>query len=258
MRDLTERRPVPVRLCAARAAGGELWLPAGRHRVESGDAGPLALTDVTLRTGEPPAPATPGVRTVRARDWSGDRRTVVVGPGQSVYLQTYENDNPGWKATFNGRSLTPVRLDGWQQGFLVPAGPGGTVTLFYEPSTAYRAGWSAARWASWRCSRSPWCGPRGRRRRGPPARAPGARLVLGTVALTAVVVLVAGPLAVAVPVLALLAWWRPGLLAPVALVAMAAAGVTAALGAGRPVGGARARSARWPRRWPWWRWWRRW
>jgi arabinofuranan 3-O-arabinosyltransferase len=36
--------------------------------------------------------------------------------------------------------LTPVRVDGWKQGWLVPAGRAATVTLTYGPDTAYRAG----------------------------------------------------------------------------------------------------------------------
>ena len=47
------------------------------------------------------------------------------------------NFNPGWGATLNGHVLTPVRLDGWQQGFIVPAGPGGTITLSFRPAAAY-------------------------------------------------------------------------------------------------------------------------
>lgn len=61
---------------------------------------------------------------------------------------------------------------------------------------------------------------------------PGPGLVLGTVALTLVGVVIAGPLALAVPVLAVLAHFRPKLLAPLAFAAMAAAGVAAAVGTG--------------------------
>ena len=89
------------------------------------------------------------------RDWLGDRREVAVGSGAASYLTTYENFNDGWKATLNGKELDPVRLDGWQQGWRVPAGAGGTVELSYEPATTYEAGLIgggvavlAARWAS--------------------------------------------------------------------------------------------------------------
>ena len=35
------------------------------------------------------------------------------------------------------KELTPVRLDGWQQGFVVPAGAGGTITLSFRPAGSY-------------------------------------------------------------------------------------------------------------------------
>ncbi|UQA95537.1 alpha-(1-_3)-arabinofuranosyltransferase domain-containing protein [Streptomyces halobius] len=243
VRDLTERRPVEVELCAGEARDGHLELPSGQHRVEAGDQGPLALTDVTLRRGE--GAGAPGassaastvaspVRDVTARDWAGDRRTVAVGAGRAAYLQMYENANDGWRATLNGRELTPLRLDGWQQGFLVPAGAGGTVELFYEPATAYHLGLIggalgiALLIVSALVRRTPRTPP-------PDAQAPPApSWVLGTLALTVVVAMAAGPYALIVPLLALLARFRPDLLLPLAFLAMLGAGATAALGAGGP------------------------
>lgn len=61
-------------------------------------------------------------------------------------------------------------------------------------------------------------------------------LVLGTVALTLVTALVAGPYALIVPALAVLARFKPWVLVPVALAGMAGAGVLAAVGAGSAVG----------------------
>jgi arabinofuranan 3-O-arabinosyltransferase len=138
VRDLVERRGVQVTLCQDGRAGTEVRLPAGDHRLEGGDAGPLALTDVTLTRGTVPEAAAAG-RDLRIRDWLGDRRQVTVGSGAASYLTTYENFNDGWRATLNGRELTPVRLDGWQQGWRVPAGAGGDVELSYEPATTYDA-----------------------------------------------------------------------------------------------------------------------
>ncbi|NEE55140.1 hypothetical protein G3M55_62470, partial [Streptomyces sp. SID8455] len=61
---------------------------------------------------------------------------------------------------------------------------------------------------------------------------PGPGLVLGTVALTLVGIVIAGPVALVVPVLAVLAHFRPSLLAPIAFTAMAAAGVVVAVTTG--------------------------
>ncbi|WP_030023085.1 alpha-(1-_3)-arabinofuranosyltransferase domain-containing protein [Streptomyces monomycini] len=233
VRDLTERRPVDVELCAGEARGGNLELPSGEHRVEAGDQGPLALTDVTLSRGSAPAPASER-RTVTAEDWAGDQRSVQVGTGAAAYLQMYENANDGWHATLDGRELSPVRLDGWQQGFLIPAGRGGLVKLSYAPATTYDLGLLggalgiAVLIGSTLVRRTPRTPPP------EPQVPPAPSWVLGVVALTVVVALAAGPYAVIVPLLALAARFRPGLLVPVSLLAMVGAGITAALGAGEP------------------------
>ncbi|WP_326808620.1 alpha-(1-_3)-arabinofuranosyltransferase [Streptomyces sp. NBC_01775] len=266
VRDLTGRRPIDVELCAGEAEDGSIELDAGSHTVETGDTGPLALTDVTLGSGDDgkaAAPASSGDaegaagaasddasddastgassgaprdRESVAHDWKGDVRTVEVGDGPASYLQTHENANDGWKATLNGKELSPLRLDGWQQGFLVPAGEEGTVKLEYEPSTWYTAGLiagGAGIAVLLGCAFT-------RTRRGTPLgdqdEVPPPGLVLGTVALTLVTALVAGPYALIVPALAVLARFKPWVLVPVALAGMAGAGVLAAVGAGSAVG----------------------
>ncbi|MFD8543932.1 alpha-(1-_3)-arabinofuranosyltransferase family protein [Streptomyces sp. NPDC059649] len=241
VRDLTERRPVPVQLCAGEARDGRLELAAGRHRVEAGDQGPLALTDVTLGRGGVAGTRVAGrERTAAAQDWSGDRRTVRIAPGQAVYLQMYENANDGWQATLNGHRLTPLRLDGWQQGFLVPAGTGGTIELTYAPAGLYDAGLIGGAAAVALLAVGALVSPRKSQTAQPadppaPPAPPAPSWLLGVVALTGVMALAAGPYAVIVPLLALAARFRPALLGPLALVAMTGAGVIAAVGAGEPV-----------------------
>ena len=52
-----------------------------------------------------------------------------------------ESVNPGWVArTADGTRLTPVIVNGWQQGWVVPAGTGGTITLTFTSNGLYRAG----------------------------------------------------------------------------------------------------------------------
>ncbi|NLU69237.1 alpha-(1-_3)-arabinofuranosyltransferase family protein [Streptomyces sp. HNM0574] len=234
VRDLTERRPVDVELCAGKAEDGRLTLEAGRHTVESAGPGALAVTDITLSGGEAAkkagSAASSSPRGLSVTDWSGDSRAVRVGEGSASYLQIHQNVNEGWKATLDGEQLTPLRLDGWQQGFLVPAGAAGDVRLEYEPARWYDAGFLAAG-----AGLLALLGLAFLRRRGGtplgddgPPPAPGA--VLGTLAVTLVVALAAGPYAVLVPVLAVAARFRPRLLVPVALSAMAGAGVAAAVG----------------------------
>ncbi|WP_405661332.1 alpha-(1-_3)-arabinofuranosyltransferase family protein [Streptomyces sp. NBC_00079] len=235
VQDLRERRPVSVTLCQRGRADNALELTAGAHRVEAGDAGPLPLTDVTLTHGTVTEP-TAVERRLTTRDWLGDRREVTVGSGAAMYLTTYENYNDGWKATLGGKELTSVRLDGWQQGWRIPAGAGGTVKLSYEPATTYEGGLigSAVGLAVlvglvvWR-RRAPNTDP-------PQPAAPLPGLWLGTVVLTAVSIVIAGWFALLVPALALLAYRRHAPLVPIAFVALAGAGIAAATGAGEPVG----------------------
>lgn len=235
VRDLTQRRTVDVTLCQQGRSDGELELAAGTHRVEAGDAGPLTLTDVTLTRGTVTEPAATE-RQLTIRDWLGDRREVTVGSGAAMYLTTYENYNDGWKATLGGRELAPVRLDGWQQGWRIPAGAGGTVKLSYEPATTYEGGLiGGAVGLAVLVGLAVW------RRRAPNPDLPQPvpplpGLWLGTVALTVVGVLIAGWFALLVPALALLASRRHALLVPLAFTALAGAGVAAATGAGEPVG----------------------
>ena len=141
VRDLTERRPVEVTLCqrgrADRRVGPGGGRTPGRGR---GRRARSPLTDVTLTRGTLTEPTARGHAELTVRDWLGDRREVTVGSGAASYLTTYENYNDGWKATLDGKELTSVRLDGWQQGWRVPAGAGGTVKLSYEPATTYEGG----------------------------------------------------------------------------------------------------------------------
>lgn len=266
VRDLTERRPVEVSLCAGDARDGSVELPAGLHRVEAGDQGPLALTDITLTRGGDAGTAAAAAegagaeagggerarvvadsvsgadrsaadgRRVTALDWAGDRRGVSVGPGRAAYLQMYENVNDGWRATLNGRALTPLRLDGWQQGFLIPSGETGTIHLSYEPSDTYELGLLGGALGIVVLIGSALF----RRRTDedtptPPPVPPAPSWVFGAVVLTAALAVVAGPYALIVPALALVARLRHGLLVPLALIAMVGAGITAALDAGEPV-----------------------
>jgi arabinofuranan 3-O-arabinosyltransferase len=80
------------------------------------------------------APASPAL----VQSWSPSRRVIQVMALTRSYLVVNEDFNPGWRATFGGRTLQAVRLEGWKQAWLLPAGTVGTVTLAYLPQAAYR------------------------------------------------------------------------------------------------------------------------
>lgn len=128
--------PIPARACDP----APINLPAGRQEllVSPGPAfvvdgidlsGPLAAR---LRT----APTTPA----DVRSWSADHREIEVqrSPATRV-LVVPESVNPGWQAhTPDGATLTPVIVNGWQQGWVLPPGAQGTVTLSFPANTGYR------------------------------------------------------------------------------------------------------------------------
>ena len=49
------------------------------------------------------------------------------------------NHNPGWEAELAGRPLTPIVVDGFRQGFVVPDGASGALEVRFAPDGPYRA-----------------------------------------------------------------------------------------------------------------------
>jgi arabinofuranan 3-O-arabinosyltransferase len=207
------------------------------------------------------ASATAG-RSLRIGSWDYEHRTMTIGAGAQSYLEVHQVTNAGWTATLNGHQLTPVTLDGWQQAFVVPAGAGGQIVLNYTPTTTYR--WllgasvlailvliAAAIWPARRRSRPGprpvaagvdgpygYDGPHGPG--GPYGPGAGAAATTGAgtgtgtgqigywlaAAVAALVLaLVGGLLALVVPAVMLLGWWRPRWVPWLAFLAMCLAGV---------------------------------
>jgi arabinofuranan 3-O-arabinosyltransferase len=74
--------------------------------------------------------------------WGPDRREVQAPTSAtSRVLVIPESINPSWVArTSTGARLTPVAVNGWQQGWVVPAGSPGTITLTFASNSLYRVG----------------------------------------------------------------------------------------------------------------------
>ncbi len=239
--ELSQYLPLPVRLCAP---GGALSLGAGRHTLTAATPGKFAVTDLSLASGAPSSSAAAGsaiasgaARAVTIRSWQPDQGQLSIGQGAASYLEVHENFNPGWAAALNGQPLTPVRLDGWQQGFVVPAGAGGTITLTFRPAATYHlalvasllaaaillalTAWSFLAAGQGGATMMGAAGERRRRGRG----------WIGVVGVTAVILVAGGVVALVVPVLA---WLAGRVRLPVlAFGAMAASGLLAAV---RPFG----------------------
>jgi len=78
---------------------------------------------------------------VTVTDWQrGERRIVVAARAEAALVVVHENQNDGWTARAGERTLRPLTVDGWQQGWVLPAGAATEVTLRYGPDRVYRSG----------------------------------------------------------------------------------------------------------------------
>jgi len=116
-------------------------LPAGQQELLVSPGVQFVVDGAELSA--PSAAESPNAVQVPAwRTWGPDRREVQAPPSTSSrVLVIPESINPGWVArTSSGARLTPVAVNGWQQGWAVPAGDPGTITLTFAPNSWYRAG----------------------------------------------------------------------------------------------------------------------
>jgi arabinofuranan 3-O-arabinosyltransferase len=162
----------------------------------------------------------------------------------------------------------PVQLDGWQQGFVVPAGAGGLISLTFAPDRFYHV-WiilsaigalalmaMAVIRRRRRRSRDPMAGaldgsdrralaPAGADALAPQVGAGGSLWPavlpwLGVAAIFGLVAIVGGYVALVVPVIAVLAYLLPRWYGLIALVAMVTTGVLAVVSGGGPTSSAGA------------------
>lgn len=121
-----------------------ITLEPGRHVVEMLSTAQFAVESLVLEPIEPfPAGAVTSSldRSVRVEEWGPTQRSVVIdaADGDRI-LETTENANDGWRAEVAGSALEPVRVDGWRQGWIVPAGVSGQVVLTFTPQVPFVAG----------------------------------------------------------------------------------------------------------------------
>jgi arabinofuranan 3-O-arabinosyltransferase len=167
----------------------ELLVSPGPQFVVDGAqlSGPLAAESLTATA----APVATGA-------WGPGRREVrVPAATSSRVLVVPESINPGWVAhTSTGTRLTPVAVNGWQQGWVVPAGTSGTITLTFAPNSLYRAGLAGGLALLPLLAAMAWWPQRRRPRDDPPARpwAPGASAAPAVLTAGAVIAGVVGAL----------------------------------------------------------------
>ena len=136
MADVINGSPLAFEACDK--GTGELLgldLGQGEHRLHANPTAEFEVIDLLAH--EDAAPPYPSHRPVTVERWGGAQRTVEVGAGEETLLSVAENFNAGWVAEVDGEQLTPLRVDGWQQGWLLPAGDQVTVELRYRPQATY-------------------------------------------------------------------------------------------------------------------------
>ncbi|MBO2448319.1 DUF3367 domain-containing protein [Actinomadura barringtoniae] len=129
MGDLLEGRPLRFTAC------GKTPLKAGQNHLSAMPFDPYRIDSAVVGNTAGPDD---GPQPVQIRKWSAGSREVAVDAAKRSFLTVNENFNTGWKATVGGNELRPVRLDGWKQGWVVPAGTNGVVKLTYTPDRAQR------------------------------------------------------------------------------------------------------------------------
>lgn len=130
-RDLIRGASVPLRICGSpdilltQQATSLLALPNPLFRFDS----------ATLAHDLPDRPSS-AVAVDRTSHGTPTSVDLPERPHDSV-LTLPQNINTGWEATLDGQRLTPIRMDGWKQGWRVPAGAAGTVELTYRPAVPF-------------------------------------------------------------------------------------------------------------------------
>lgn len=135
---LLDGEPVQAHPCRAKP----ILLPAGQQELVI-SPGATFIVDGAQLAGPladeiQPAPTTPA----QTGRWEADHREVTVAQSPaSRVLVVPESANPGWVARdSDGTPLTAITVNGWQQGWVLPPGTAGPITLTFPSNGPYRAG----------------------------------------------------------------------------------------------------------------------
>lgn len=135
---LLDGDPVAAKPCQAEP----ISLPAGQQEVLVSPGEAFVVDGIALNTARAeelrPAATTPA----DTGRWDAAHREITVaGSDRDRVVVVPESVSPGWVAHLaDGTALRPVTVNGWQQGWVVPAGADGTLTLSFPSNTPYRIG----------------------------------------------------------------------------------------------------------------------
>jgi len=129
--ELLNQQPMQFTACSP------VTLAAGANQVTEPQTDSFSVQDVVLAGQQHPVRAS-APKAAAIVSWTSSVRKLRVAAPTRSYLVVNENFNPGWRAVVHGRRLQPVRLDGWKQAWVLPAGTNGVATLTYQPESLYR------------------------------------------------------------------------------------------------------------------------
>ena len=135
VRRLVRGESVPFNVCGFATTA---LAPQAAHTLLAPPSALFRVDTVTLRH------AGAGVATTRPVSVDVDGRgqpTSVDLPARDTdtLLTLQQNTNDAWEATLDGKRLPSVRVAGWKQGYLVPAGAAGTVRLTVPADRSFLA-----------------------------------------------------------------------------------------------------------------------
>jgi arabinofuranan 3-O-arabinosyltransferase len=137
MGNVVSAGPLDLTLCDDDGiADGELELSAGTHHLRVVSTEEFQPVIAALKTTQP-APEREPARDLEVLSDEPSIQRAELGPGDAAIVRTTRNYNTGWVAELDGKTLPVQRVDGWAQGWRVPAGDGGALVIRYAPERSY-------------------------------------------------------------------------------------------------------------------------
>ncbi len=188
--DVLSGRPVELSSCDG---PGVVTLGGGMTRIQARHSARWDVASFSLApaaAAEPPGTAVTPVRVTTSARGNVQRVRVAARTEPSI-LWLRHSHNSGWVASVRGEPLRALTIDGWQQGFLLPAGPAGTVDVRFAPDRVYR--WGLAAGAVAALVLLVGACPRPRAAAGPPPTREGGLASAAWVVLLVLLVVATGP-----------------------------------------------------------------
>ncbi|MCF6386648.1 alpha-(1-_3)-arabinofuranosyltransferase [Mycobacterium sp. MBM] len=135
---LLDNEPIAATPCGTE----RITLPAGQQEllVSPGEAFVVDGVQLAAPRAEELVPAP--VYTAATGTWTSDRREIeVTAADRDRVVVVPESVNPGWQAhSGDGTALQAITVNGWQQGWVIPAGTSGPVDITFPANRVYRIG----------------------------------------------------------------------------------------------------------------------